>query len=358
MLNEITILAHSFSDSPSFLVKTIYFGGVTPSLIPPNEIEKIIKALRKNFRVDLDCEITIEVNPGTISKNDLAQLFHLGINRLSIGVQSTNQKELRILERLHGYREACHTIKQAREVGFGNISIDLIYGLPDQNIGVWTKTLQDVLGLQPEHLSLYALTVEEGTPLALKVKAGTVPMPDPDLAADMYDMSREILSTEGYEHYEISNWALKKQNGIPKISKHNRHYWLNLPNIGIGAGAHGYIGEYRLENVSNPYLYIHQLKHETQTNFPFTPGTVNHTMIDKDREMGETMMMGLRLLTEGVSLPRFHDRFGLDMREVFSDELDRLLSMGLIHWGGKKDQSLFLSESAYLLANRVFIEFI
>lgn len=358
LLKEISNFAESFENSRDYYVHSIYLGGGTPSLVPPIEIEKIINTLRRNFKVMQDCEITMEVNPGTISKESLQKIFDLGVNRLSIGVQSTNKDELELLERLHGFSEVSHTVETAKKVGFQNLSMDLIYGLPDQKTQKWMKSLDDVLNLEPEHLSLYALSVEEGTPLALSVKSGSVTEPDPDLAADLYDLSNEVLESKGYVHYEISNWASCDPFGQPKISRHNRQYWMNLPYIGFGAGAHGFIEGYRLQNVSSPFAYIKKMNESKDSKSPSTPVTEMGTKIEPRREMEETMIMGLRLLTEGITLKRFKDRFGVDLRDEFQDQLERLLKLGLLRWGGEDNSSLLLTERGYLVANQVFVEFI
>ena len=358
MVREINLFAENARGYVDHPVNSVYFGGGTPSYLPPEEIGEILLALNKQFRIDKICEVTLEVNPGTVSQEKLEELFSMGISRLSIGVQSTNHVELQLLERLHGFEQVCATFEDARAIGFKNISLDLIYGLPEQELTTWEQSLQDVIKLQPEHVSLYALTVEEGTPLALKVKSGSIPDPNPDQAADCYDLACEILRSEGFSHYEISNWAKKGVDGTRLISRHNRQYWMNQPYVGFGAGAHGFIGGYRVENLANPFRYIQQVTQASQADFPFTPATATHTRIDKPLEMQETMMMGLRLLSEGVSSTRFQTRFGLDMREVFSTEIDRLLGRGLVQWGGIDGDSLVLTEQAYLIANQVFLEFI
>lgn len=358
LVKEINLFAENALDRVDFRVGSIYFGGGTPSYLPPEEIAKILLSINDLFRIDKFCEITLEVNPGTVTKNQLEKLFGLGINRLSIGVQSSNPLELKLLERLHGYTEACATVENARAVGFKNISLDLIYGLPGQDIKNWRQSLHDVVGLEPEHVSLYALTVEEGTPLAVKVNSGSIPEPDSDQAADCYDLARDFLQNEGFSHYEISNWAKNGSDGLPLISRHNLQYWLNQPYVGFGAGAHGFIGGYRVENIANPFRYIKQINQADRKEFPFTPAAVNSTVIDKLLEMQETMMMGLRLLDEGVSKTRFQERFGVEMQAVFSEEINRLLGRGLVQWGGENCESLILSKQAYLIASQVFLEFI
>lgn len=356
---EITSLANGLQQASKPDVGTVYFGGGTPSLLPSSLIGNILDTINDVFTLIPGCEITLETNPGTISKDELSATYSLGVNRLSIGVQSTNPNELKMLERLHGFSDASRTVENARNVGYDNISLDLIYGLPGQQPTIWEKSLRDVLGLQPNHLSLYALTVEEGTPLEKKVMAGEVLATDPDLAADLYDLSRDILNAEGYVHYEISNWARLQPDGSLMVSRHNRQYWLNEPYIGFGAGAHSFFNGFRTVNVASPFKYVKNLMQQPSLgNYPFSPVTLEQTPIDNYREMQETMFMGLRLLIEGISEERFLNRFGKDMKDVFNREIGKLLNLDLVKWGGANNHSLLLKEKAYLLANRVFLEFI
>ena len=356
---EISYLSENNPSSSMVNVKTIYFGGGTPSLLPPGLIEKILNTIDKSFSVEAECEITLEVNPGTISKNDLNTFYEMGVNRLSIGVQSTNQEELNLLERLHGFSEACYIVENARTAGFENISLDLIFGLPEQKPLIWKKSLYDALSLSPEHLSLYALTVEEGTPLEKQILKGEISVPDPDLTADLYDITRQILKTEGYIHYEISNWVKYKPGISLPISRHNTQYWMNEPYIGFGAGAHGYLAGLRTENIANPFKYVKSLKDQSiKSDYPSTPATIETTIIHQRREMEDTMIMGLRLLQEGVSIDRFINRFGQDFREVFASEISHNIDNGMLKWGGINNRNLVLSEKAYFLANKVFVDFL
>jgi oxygen-independent coproporphyrinogen-3 oxidase len=355
---EISLFANKDFSSINYEVHTIYFGGGTPSMLPPKMIEKVLTVINKAFTVSENCEITMEINPGTIKKKELKELHLLGVNRLSIGVQSTDPNELRILERLHGYPETYRTFMDANNLGFENISFDLIFGLPDQKKEIWEKSLLDLLKLMPDHLSLYSLTVEEGTPLALKVNNGLVSRPDPDLAADLYDLAREILGGSGYIQYEISNWAKVGSNGLPMVSKHNLQYWLNNPYVGFGAGAHGFVAGCRTINEANPFKYASRLEALDIPRFPTTPATIACTPISTQIEIEDTMIMGLRLLREGVSVDRFLDRFGVDMRDVYSREIIKLINKGLLEWTGEKGENLVLTEPAYFLANQVFLEFI
>jgi oxygen-independent coproporphyrinogen-3 oxidase len=217
--------------------------------------------------------------------------------------------------------------------------------------------------LHPDHLSLYSLTIEKSTPLYRKVKAGYLPEPDPDLAADMYECACEMLSDASYTQYEISNWALANQNGNLVSCNHNLQYWRNLPYLGIGAGAHGYINQQRTENVSKPREYINRLSNTNEKDnekiiFPRTPATKQITIIDGETEIGETMMMGLRLVKEGVSNKKFQKKFGITLLQRFGEQINRLIDFELLEWAGEEMDVLRLTNKGRLLGNQVFKEFI
>jgi len=356
---EITSLKRSLGGKDIGKIKTLYFGGGTPSLLAPSLIDKIIRQLQKFSAFAEDIEITLEVNPGTVDREYLANIYDVGVNRLSIGVQSAHKKELEILDRLHGYEEAVRVVEFSRNSGFDNISLDFIYGLPNQYTKDWVESLKAAISLAPEHLSLYALSVEPGTPLEKKILASVYPMPDEDAAADMYEVAIEILDGAGYTHYEISNWAKRKRQEI-FYSMHNLQYWRNLPYIGLGAGAHGFVSGYRTINESFPQRYINLFKDDVHMPFPQTAAIVDLVKIDNYREMQETMMMGLRLLEEGVSDLTFRNRFGLHIEEIFEKEITRLIEKGLVLWADNNngDRSIKLTKFGYFLANQVFQEFV
>jgi oxygen-independent coproporphyrinogen-3 oxidase len=251
---------------------SVFFGGGTPSLIDPRQIANLMEEIRRAFRLSPGAEISLEANPGTVDYDRLALYRKAGINRLSLGVQSADNCELRMLERIHTFPGAVQAFNEARRAGFTNLSLDLIYGLPGQTVPVWERTLDCVLSLSPNHLSLYALTLERGTRLARAIRRGALPAPEEDTAADMYELAEEKLAAAGYRHYEISNWA-KDGDGqteseivgstdagksrFPKFAcKHNLRYWLNLPYLGLGAGAHGCAAGRRYANVSSVEKYI------------------------------------------------------------------------------------------------------
>lgn len=338
-------------------IHTIFFGGGTPSLVPVDDLKKVFDAVNDSFCLLRDPEITLEVNPGTVDLAYLEGLRSLGVNRLSMGVQSADKRDLEVLERRHGYDDAVQAVGLARQAGFGNISLDLIYGVPYQTMDVWQKNVKLALELNPQHLSLYALTVEHGTPLEKLVLNGDVPLPDPDLAADMYEWTEEYLAGEGFGHYEISNWAREDKTGGLLLSRHNLQYWLNQTYIGAGAGAHGFINGRRTMNVLAPGQYIERFRQKGEREFPRTAATISAKQLDEKTQMEETMMMGLRLLEIGVTKQRFSTRFGVEVEDVFGDEIDGLVARELLVWVDDPVR-LVLTQWGRLLGNQVFMEFV
>ncbi|MBI4282399.1 MAG: coproporphyrinogen III oxidase family protein [Chloroflexi bacterium] len=391
-------------------VNTIFFGGGTPSYVPGQAVGSILEATRSAFRVAPGAEVTLEANPGDLSADSVASLLQLGINRLSIGVQSFDDSLLKVLGRRHSSREAMEAYHLARRAGFvkssqnaipgefrggeappdgglgvspryfsspltlgkgegdnggegtgdkfTNISLDLMYGIPHQSMEQWRDTLSEALSLSPEHLSLYCLTLEEGTHMEQQVRLGELPQPDPDLAADMYLLAEEILGQAGYRHYEISNWARQG-----KESRHNLTYWRNQPYLGVGAGAHSYLGRWRFHNVDLPQEYVRRLgdaatpvasldalSAEALDRVPTVEGV---EVIEQRMEMAETMMLGLRL-EEGVRLEGFAARFGRSLLSVYGEEIQELTSVGLLE---QRDGVLRLTGRGRLLGNEVFARF-
>ncbi len=343
-------------------VHSLYFGGGTPSLLSPSQVEKILKTIDQVFLFISPVEITLEANPGTLTSSYLRDLASLGINRLSLGVQSTNSAELRLLERQHTYDDVLQSIAWARQVGFKNLNLDLIFGLPEQKMVSWQRTVRLVTDLAPEHLSLYALTIEQGTPFGIWLERGLLSKPDLDQSADMYEWAMEWLPAKGWHQYEISNWAREDARGIHYACQHNLQYWRNLPYLGFGAGAHGYAAQVRTQNVVLPADFIRRFQDQPGAEgfgFPRTPATLSITVVDRDAEIAETMMMGLRLVNEGVSNQAFMERFGQSLEEVFDDPITRLSTQGLLEWHQRgEDRCLRLTPRGRLLGNRVFVEFI
>lgn len=323
-------------------VSTIYLGGGTPSLLTPHQITGILDACRAHFAVDPDAETSIEANPGSITPEWLRAIRLAGVDRISMGFQSIDDEELRLLGRTHTARQAVDAYTMARDASFWNVNIDLIYGLPGQSLARWQKMLEEAISLSPDHFSLYPLTLEETTPLCHAVEAGAVPAPDPDVAADMYTWAEERLGAAGYAHYELSNWAWPG-----KACRHNLTYWRNLPYLGMGAGAHSSIGDYRLANMSLPADYISSLR---AGRLPREP----NEEISRAGRLSETAILGLRL-QEGIDLNELQDRFGLDAAKVYRPEIEEVTRLGLVEQDGRR---LRLTARGRLLGNEVFLRFL
>ncbi|MGD8794750.1 MAG: radical SAM family heme chaperone HemW [Anaerolineae bacterium] len=324
--------------------RTIYLGGGTPTVLPLSDLAHILEAVRRDGPLAPGAEVSIEANPGTVDRTKLSDLLGLGVNRLSLGVQSFDDAELQLLGRIHTVAEALEAFQSARGAGFRNISLDLIFGLPGQSLASWRLSLQRALDLAPEHLSLYALSVEAGTPLAAAIGRGALPGPDPDLVADMYELAEEACATAGYRHYEISNWARRDDLRC----EHNLIYWRNEDYIGLGAGAHSWARGQRWSNTRSPQAYTELLSRGASP-------VAAQEAISQELEMGETMMMGLRLVDEGVSLARFRQRFGIDLRQKYAAQIEELAGLSLLEID---EGRIRLSSRGHLLANQVFYRFL
>jgi oxygen-independent coproporphyrinogen-3 oxidase len=362
--NELMYLSQSLTEP--LTIHTIYFGGGTPSLIPSLEFGEILQSVRKYFNLVHAPEITIEANPGTVSVEYLTEVRTLGVNRISLGMQSAHQTELSLMDRQHTFEEVVKAVEWSRETGINSVNLDLIYGLPAQSLQAWMSSLENALSLHPDHLSLYALTLEHGTPMQNKVQSGVLAAPDPDLAADMYEAASDRLADVGFVQYEISNWARTKNIDQTHACNHNLQYWRNLSYMGVGAGAHGFINHYRTVNIATPQAYINRLNNRTtsrnnmnkELKFPRNPATDQINPIDTDTEIGETMMMGLRLVQEGVSAHEFLQRFGISLLDRYTHQIGKLVSLGLLEWTREPATRLRLTSKGRLLGNLVFREFI
>jgi oxygen-independent coproporphyrinogen-3 oxidase len=312
-------------------VGSIYFGGGTPSLMTPGQVGDILASIRAHFPVSRGAEISIEANPGTVNLLYLAEIRQLGVNRLSLGMQSLNDNELALLGRIHraaGAKEAFH---QAREAGFVNVNLDFIYGLPGQSLADWRNTLEEALVLSPEHLSLYALTLEPGTPLWQAVVDKNLPDVEPDLAADQYELAEDMLAAYGYRHYEISNWAKPGRE-----CRHNLVYWRNQPYLGVGVAAHSCLNGRRFANTSNLDDYLAAALPPKELDEIISPGL----------RLAETIILGLRL-DSGVANASVADRY----RQTVAEMTD----LGLMESSG---DSLRLTRRGRLLSNEVFWRFL
>ena len=335
-------------------LETVFFGGGTPSYLPPGSLGMLLDAVRGSFGLAVEAEITAEANPDDLCAEKLASLLEAGVNRLSIGVQSLDDDLLRLLGRRHSAGEALEAFTTARSAGFDNVSIDLMYGLPDQTLEQWGATLATALGMRPSHISMYCLTLEGGTPMERDAAAGRIPVPDGDLAADMYLMAEVQTAEAGYRHYEISNWAIPGRE-----SRHNLLYWRNRPFLGVGPGAHSYLDGHRFHNIRSPREYIRRLESgEPRAQpggrlFDSIPVVEGAEPVDRGLEMAETMMMGLRLDT-GIEPALFAARFGESPGEAYGEVIEEMEDDGLLEAGNDR---IVLTPRGRLLGNEVFGRF-
>jgi oxygen-independent coproporphyrinogen-3 oxidase len=324
--------------------ETIYFGGGTPSLLPPEAVERIIARLHERFRLAPDTEVTLEANPERLDAAKLAGFRSAGVNRISLGVQTEQAHGLRVLGRAHKPEVPQEALRLARAAGFDNLSLDFIFAWPGQTLDDWRRDLEIMSAWEPEHLSLYSLIVEPGTPFHDAVRRGKLTPPDDDAAADMYELAIEQLGAAGWQHYEVSNWA--RRPGLE--SRHNAIYWRNGEYLGLGAGAHGHVAGIRASNERLTQRYIDALA-------AGRPATADSETIDGPTAMGETMMLGLRLLHDGVSAAAFEARHGRSLEEVYGQELADLRDLGLLTWDGERVR---LTRRGLLLANDVAERFL
>ena len=339
-------------------VQTVFFGGGTPSYLPSGWIASVVDTIRSSMDLASDAEVTLESNPDDFTVAKLAEFLDSGINRLSIGVQSLDDKLLELLGRRHSADDAVRAYRMASEAGFDNVSIDLMYGLPQQTLEQWERTLDGAAELSPAHVSLYGLTLEEGTPMESWVRTGRLADPDPDLAADMYQMAQEKMGGLGYRHYEISNWARPGRE-----SRHNLTYWHNQPFLGVGPGGHSYLHGLRFSNMTSPREYSRRLNEGSKETkylegsdgqaFESAPVVDRVEKIDRRLEMAETLMLGLRL-DEGIEIKGFAARFDARPTDVYGEEIDDLHSLGLLE---TVEGRLRLTDRGRPLGNEVFSRF-
>ena len=324
------------------IIKTIFLGGGTPTTLTVYQLERILKECVRAFKIAPDAEITIEANPATINIEQMKSIRQTGYNRISIGIQSFDKAELKLLDRAHGPKEVHSTVDCARKAGFDNLSLDLMFAIPNQTLSSWGSNLDKALEKSPEHLSTYNLTIEQGTAFSKLQSNGKLIMPDDDHQLELYERTIERLSKKGFHHYEISNFARHE-----KECKHKITYWQNANTLGLGAGASSYINGTRFKNINLPAHYIRQVKGEISA--------VEHSETLEPRQaMGETIMLGLRLL-QGISIHQFERRFQISFKNIFGNITSSLKEKGLI--SVEKD-NLRLSKKGLFLADSVILEFI
>ena len=332
-------------------VSSIFFGGGTPSLTSLEDLEAIITSVRDRFAVDSEAEWTLEANPSELTEEHLAGMRALGINRLSMGVQSMHADELELLDRQHTPERVVEAVTAARAAGFDNLNLDLIFGLINHTEERWRDTLEQVLALEPEHLSCYALSVEPETALYYQVQKGMLPEPDPDVAASQYEWTRGRLVEAGYLHYEISNWAKPGRR-----CEHNLVYWRGEPYLGMGAGAHSFFVGQRFANVDAPNRYVDAVNASAEERAAHGRGTMRQIAggetPDEATQRADIAILGLRLL-EGIDEAAFEARFGTTLDAEFGAALERHAALGLIE---RAEGRVRLTERGLLLSNEVFID--
>lgn len=330
----------------SLRASTLYFGGGTPSLLEPESVGRIIEAAARLYPLESDAEITVEANPGTVNDGKLAAYRAAGVNRLSLGVQSFDDRMLERLGRVHTSREAREAFAAARRAGFANISIDLIHSLSGEDVTMWHEEMRQAVALRPEHISAYGLTIEEKTPYARLEEEGELALPDEEESAAMFEATGEFLVASGYEQYEISNFALPGQR-----SRHNQVYWQRGNYLGFGAGAHSFLRftghGVRWKNYDDVDRYLGDLK----------SGRIPEewrTLLTEREAMAEWLFLGLRML-EGIEMERFRAEFGVPLDRVYAAEVKELCSLGLLE---AIHGRLRLAPGGVILSNRVFEKFL
>ncbi len=343
LIREIETYSQSSGPTSGKIIETIFFGGGTPTTLPVKSLARILETCRDRFPLSPDCEITLEANPATILKDELKDLRSAGFNRLSVGVQSFHKKDLDLLERVHSVEEVYLTLDRAREAGFDNLSIDLMFALPGQTLAVWESNLDKAIKINPEHLSTYNLTVEPNTAFQAYQSRGELVMPPEDLQLEHYQASIDRLTQAGYKHYEISNFAKPG-----KECRHNMVYWENREYLGLGAGASSYVNGVRTKNWNLPSRYIREVNSRGRA-VEFAE------KLESGKALGETLMLGLRLLEKGVSMDQLDKRFRISFREVYGKVLSALSGKNLI----SIDQDrITLTRKGLFLADSVILEFI
>lgn len=325
-----------------YKIKTVYIGGGTPSILDSEDIGKILDTIRRNS--EENAEITIEVNPGTVTENKLKEYISFGINRISIGLQSSSDKLLKEIGRIHNFKEFLNTYELAKKAGFKNINVDLILGLPSQTLEAIKDTLDKVIFLNPTHISIYSLILEEGTKLEEMINNKELEMIDEDLERNMYWETKRILEENGFKHYEISNFAKPGYE-----SKHNLDCWKQKEYIGFGVAAHSYLESTRYSNIENIEKYI-----ENINNGKFANNIIINEKQNLESMQKEYMLIGLRKI-EGVSIREYKNKFGENPIFIYKTELDKLIGQNLIEID---EDNIRLTYKGLDFANIVWEEFV
>lgn len=324
------------------ILQTIFIGGGTPSILSAQDMKRLFTNIHRHFQICPDAEITVECNPGTVDTEKLRVMRDAGVNRLSIGLQAMQDETLRQLGRIHTVDQFLHSYRLAREHGFDNINIDLIFALPQQTMEAWKHTLNETILLEPEHISTYNLVMEKTTPFYDWWKSDKLVLPSDDLEADMFHWTIETLTSYGYNHYEICNYS--KPN---REVKHNLIYWNNQEYVGLGVGASGYVDSIRWTNISGITPYIEAL---CQHKKPIS----NSERMTGQAEKAETLMLALRK-REGIYLVDYTERFGEKIDVAFGETIEKWMDLGLLE---QHEAHLRLTQRGLFLANEVFVDLI
>ncbi len=333
-----------------YRVTSVFFGGGTPSILPGVQIWELMEALQRNFKICEDAEVTVECNPGTLTRQKLIYYKMAGVNRLSIGLQSANNQELQRLGRIHTYEEFLDSFGQARAMGFKNINVDLMSALPGQKQEDWIDTLNKVLAVRPEHISAYSLMVEEGTPFydqygedERRREQGEPPLylPSEEMEREMYLITQELLRNKGYVRYEISNYTFPGRE-----CRHNIGYWKLTPYLGLGLGSSSFLEEVRFSNTKNLKTYL--------SGENFSQEDCVYVFLDKRQRMEEFMFLGLRMM-EGISRSVFQQMFGIKLEAVYGNVLEQLQQQGLLK---QQEGRVALTEAGISVSNYVLSEFL
>ena len=336
-IRALTAEISEYKREEKIAIDTIFFGGGTPSLLTPDELESIAKSIRESFEVSSDAEFTVEVNPKTVTPEKVAAFKSAGVNRISIGMQTIHENELKKLGRIHNFDDFLTSYKMIVDAGITNISVDLMYGIPEQTVESFDKTLDFLIDLSPNHISAYGLILEENTPF-WDVRE-SLDLPSEDEEYEMYSLALSKLSARGYTHYEISNYA---KGGFE--SRHNLKYWRNLEYIGVGVAAHSYFENRRYGNPANIGEYLSKCREHYNTS----------ELIDKDSFAYEYAMLGLRL-KEGISLSKYKSLSGVDLLSERGDVIDRYVRKGLVSLDA---DTLALTDEGFYLSNTIITDLI
>ncbi|MFQ5863465.1 MAG: radical SAM family heme chaperone HemW [Candidatus Brocadiales bacterium] len=339
----IVALRKELGDVKDHPYKTVYIGGGTPTAMREGQLNQLLDTISSALDMKRIKEYTVEVNPGTINSKKVTLLKEGGVNRLSLGIQSFNERGLKLLGRIHSRKDSLDAFSVLHSEGFNNLSIDLIFGWPGQTLNDWEEDLSEALALNPEHISAYCLTVERGTPLARQIRSGKIPRPDEAVQLDMLKKTISFLTSieNGYRHYEISNFAKKGHQCL-----HNINYWKNLPYVGVGAGAVSYLDGRRTSNVRDVLRYIVRIESGKSAK------TFGEYLAPRERA-AETLVMALRM-TSGIKERDFASQTGFPLRELYGEVIDRVCKLGLM---SMKRGKLRLTRKGLFVADSVMVEF-